>query len=43
MLPDEETPEVDKTISELIDHRNTLAKRQARNSALITKKMDPKS
>jgi hypothetical protein len=32
----------DKTYSELIDHRNQLAKRQARNSSFITKKMDPK-
>ena len=45
MLPpdQEEIPDADKSYSELIDHRNTLAKRQATNSALITKKMDPKS
>ena len=43
ILVDDETMDVDKTYSELIDSRNSLARRQAMNSALITKKMDPKT
>ena len=39
---DLEIAEGDKTYSELIEHRNQLAKKQARNSCFITKKMDPK-